>query len=606
MKFIYLSVLSLILSIFFISCQKEVSFDNNGTSSGTLKKDANGDCAAVTVNGVYKMDSVLNAANFVDVQVNVSTPGTFEIHSDTINGFSFRKVGSVPFGTSSVRLYASGKPLAPGNNIFTVKYGSSTCMFTINVAGAGTGVATFSIGGSPGSCTGAVAGGVYTVGAPLVPGNTLTVQVNVSVIGTYAIGAATNNGFIFSGSGTFLSTGLQNVILNGAGTPVTAGPTSISVTNIASTCLYSINVLPVGGGGPAVYTLDGSPGSCTGFVINGTYTAAIATTATNTITVKVNVTALGSYTITSNTANGISFSKTGTFATLGAQTVILTATGTPTAAGTFNYTATGAASSTCVFSVLCNAPASPAVYTLSGAPTACTPVTVSGNYFAGTPLGATNTATVQVNVTTTGSYTLTTNTVNGITFSKTGLFTVTGLQNVVLVGSGTPTVAIPTILTPSIGTSSCTFPVTVASANIFQCKINGVLNTFTDMADGVYYPPNDLFISGGKLYASFPDEFSLDIDKGSTGAVTTGTYVNTLAGSIAGGYIIDAGYRDALNAVWNPASVISTTPDPFTIIITSLTATRVTGTFSGTVRDNFGTGTNTKTITEGIFNLPIN
>ncbi|KOS04850.1 hypothetical protein AM493_01420 [Flavobacterium akiainvivens] len=48
------------------------------------------------------------------------------------------------------------------------------------------------------------------------------------------------------------------------------------------------------------------------------------------------------------------------------------------------------------------------------------------------------TQTLQVNVTQTGSYTISTNTVNGITFSKSGSFTQTGLQNVTLHAAGMP------------------------------------------------------------------------------------------------------------------------------------------------------------------------
>ena len=589
----------------FLSCQKELSFNNGGVSSGTLKKDAGGDCLPVTVNGIFKKDSVLTDANFVDVQVNVLEPGNFEIKSDTINGYSFRKVGTVVFGINTIRLYASGKPTATGTNIFTIKYGASTCKFAIPIAASVAGTAVYVLGSTSGVCSGATVGGTYTVGTLLTSANTLTVEVNVSTVGTYLLTAASTGGFVFGATGVFTTTGLQNVTLNGAGTPSTAGIKTVTVTNVASSCTYNITV-QTAGGSPAVFTLNGAPNSCTNFTVNGTYNAASPVAASNTVTLNVNVTTAGSYTITTNTANGITFSKTGTFTATGGQTVVLNATGTPTAAGTFIFKPN--VTSTCDFSVTVQPLQSPAQFTLSGAP-ACAPITVNGTYTANTVLGITNTAVVQVNVSVIGSYTLATNTVNGMAFSKSGTFTVTGLQNVTLQGSGTPLTAATSTLTPQIGASSCTFSVTVgaaSSADIFQCKIAGVLNTFTDLADGVYPQLGDLLISGGKLYSSFPDEFILEIDKSSTGGtVTTGTYVNTLAGSIAGGYILSAVYTDGSNAHWAPASIFATTPDPFTIIITSLTATRVVGTFSGTVRDNFGAGTNTKIITEGVFNLPI-
>ena len=95
----------------------------------------------------------------------------------------------------------------------------------------------------------------------------------------------------------------------------------------------------------------------------------------------------------------------------------------------------------------------------------------------------------------------------------------------------------------------------------------------------------------------------IDITK-TTGTIGTGIYLNTLAASIAGMYILSASYTDPGSANWGPASIIGT-PDPFTIVITSITTTRLIGTFSGTIRDNGGSGTNTKAVTNGIFNVPV-
>ena len=89
----------LILATFlaFLSCQKELAFDNTGVSAGTFQKDAGGNCLPATITGVFKVDSVLTNNLFVDLQVNASTPGTFDIRTDTINGYSFSKAGSVVF-----------------------------------------------------------------------------------------------------------------------------------------------------------------------------------------------------------------------------------------------------------------------------------------------------------------------------------------------------------------------------------------------------------------------------------------------------------------------------------------------------------------------------
>ncbi len=50
----------------------------------------------------------------------------------------------------------------------------------------------------------------------------------------------------------------------------------------------------------------------------------------------------------------------------------------------------------------------------------------------------TNTITVSVNVINTGSYIITTDTVNGYFFRATGIFTTPGVNNVTLRGNGTP------------------------------------------------------------------------------------------------------------------------------------------------------------------------
>ena len=341
-----------VFTTFLLSCQKELAFDSNGVSIGTFKKDAAGDCLPATVNGIFKVDSVLTNALFVDVQVNASSPGTFDIRSDTVNGYYFSRAESVVLGTNTIRLYPGGKPIAAGTNTFIVKYGTSTCTFTITVVGAGGGIAIFTLGGAPGVCSGATIAGTYTAGVPLTPANTLTIQVNVTSLGTYGIVAASTSpgGFLFTGNGVFSTLGLQNVTLTGSGTPSAAGTATFSVTNLISTCTYDITVLPAGGGSPAVYSFDGGSGICTNFIVNGTYTVGAAMTTANTVTLNVTVTTPGTYTITTNTTNNITFSKSGVFTNTGTTQVVLTATGgIPSVAGPATFAPTG--TSTCNFTV---------------------------------------------------------------------------------------------------------------------------------------------------------------------------------------------------------------------------------------------------------------
>ena len=252
MKIFRSLILVVSAAILVLSCQKELKFDDSGVAKSIFKKDLSGDCLPVVVNGIFRVDSVLSKTQYVDVQVNTSVPGTYEVRSDTVNGFSFRSLGFAVFGNNTIRLYPNGKPVAGGTYTFTVKFLGlpSTCSFDITVVGAGAPAAAYTLGGAPGICTGARVDGVYTVGVPLTPTNTITVTIDVILPGTYFIAAASSSGFAFSGSGVLNTPGLQNVTLTGSGIPTTAGNASIIVsTPTLSTCTYNTTVLPAGSGG---------------------------------------------------------------------------------------------------------------------------------------------------------------------------------------------------------------------------------------------------------------------------------------------------------------------------------------------------------------------
>ena len=58
---------------------------------------------------------------------------------------------------------------------------------------------------------------------------------------------------------------------------------------------------------------------------------------TNTILLEVNVTATGTYVISTNIANGVQFTTGGNFTVKGLQTIKLIGNGVPLAPGTFQY-----------------------------------------------------------------------------------------------------------------------------------------------------------------------------------------------------------------------------------------------------------------------------
>lgn len=331
------------------ACQKTPDANPGGISTGNFKTTISGDCMPVIVSGLFIVDSTLKNDNYVDVEVEVTQAGSFDIKSDSVNGYSFHKKGTLGTGLNRVRLYATGKPIAAGENTFTINYGLSTCRFKITVfTGGSAGSARFTLGGSPGNCSVSAINGNYIVGQALTTANTVEMTVNVTTIGTYNIAGPVINGVSFDTSAVFTNPGIQNIFLRGRGTPTAAGVFNYPVTNATTSCNFSVNYTVTITN--ATFALSGSPGNCTGATVNGTYTAGTPLNASNTVLVNVNVTSPGVYTITTTTVNGISFSASGTFNITGLQQVSLKGTGTPTAAGAFNYPVSGNGN-TCAISV---------------------------------------------------------------------------------------------------------------------------------------------------------------------------------------------------------------------------------------------------------------
>lgn len=366
-----------------------------------------------------------------------------------------------------------------------------------------------------GDCTPKTVGGTFKASQALGDTNFIDVTVNVSQTGTYTIFTDTINGYYFRATGTFSSTGSATVRLKGFGTPGTAGIDDFSVIYDSSVCNVAVTVLPGGGGGggSSAFTL----GNCSNATVQGTYTQATAVTAANRVQIEVNVTALGTWNLSTSTVTGFSFSGSGTFTALGTQMITLNATGTPTTAGQQTFTVTvGSANCTFNVNVVPNT-TPPAVFTLAGAPGACGGFTPSGTYTQGVALTAGNTVAVQVNVTTPGLWTVTTNTVAGMTFAGTGTFTTTGNQTITLVGTGTPGASGAQTFIVTAGSSTCTFIISVGgtqpppNTDHFPLTPNSYW-TYNDpetAGDTLKRINNGTFAVGGNTYRTF-EEFDND------------------------------------------------------------------------------------------------
>jgi len=123
--------------LLFVGCQKETSFENGlplESATGSLK-DTSGNCMTITPNGKYIKNAVLTDSNYVVVNVNFSTPGSYSISTDTSNGFSFQGSGIVAdSGLQSIILKGTGTPVSLQMTNFAVTFDTSVCMFSINVS----------------------------------------------------------------------------------------------------------------------------------------------------------------------------------------------------------------------------------------------------------------------------------------------------------------------------------------------------------------------------------------------------------------------------------------------------------------------------------------
>lgn len=466
--------------------------------------------------------------------------------------------------------------------------------------GANTGGTSFySFAGAPSDCETPVIAGSYSVGTPMTSANTITLKVNVNTEGTWGVNTTSANGVYFSGSGTFTTRGVQNIVLTANGTPARTGVFSfVPATN--NTCNFSISFSA--GGPSAVFTYAGAPANCTAPAINGTYFNGIALGSNNYVDLAVNVTTPGAYTVITNTTNGISFSGSGVFTATGAQVVRLIGSGTPSSTGSFSYTPSN---NGCSFNITVTPPAPPATFTYNGAPGNCTAPAINGTYTAGTALNSTNTIVLGVNVTVVGSYSVSTNSSNGVVFSGSGVFASTGANTITLTSNNTPSAVGSFDYTP---TGGCTFSITYTGGgggggtDFLKCTIGGVATEFNNNIIGILdqsSAPYSFSVSGDISSAAGTANFQIAITDMST-LIHAGTYNNISATNTTKGCIVTYSPTAGSTSPWVTGLLAN---NSFTINITAITATRVDGTFSGTLYDNLGMGPGTKSITAGSFSV---
>jgi hypothetical protein len=166
--------------------------------------------------------------------------------------------------------------------------------------------------------------------------------VNVSKPGTYIINAATTNGYAFFTQGTFTNTGQQLVRVPGDGVPKYTRKDTLRFffngvySDLCDTLTVQVKE-PV-----ASYFIN-----CSGIAIKGDYLKGTALTSANAASIMVTVAGVlpvetSSWSVESNTVNGISFAGSGTITGSGTKAITIQGSGTPTQYGpiplTFTFT----------------------------------------------------------------------------------------------------------------------------------------------------------------------------------------------------------------------------------------------------------------------------
>lgn len=327
------------------SCQKGIHWDI--ASTGFLIKDANNNCLPVSLKGDYVADSLLGADNTLFVDVNVTGAGTYQIYTDTVNGYAFSSAGTFDnTGVHHVQLWGKGKPLVPGTNQIIIHYNSSTCSAAIPVTTNTIPPATYTLQGEPGKCMNSKLLGKYVATHLLDTSNKVEIMLNVLTAGSYDIKTQFINGYSFSASGLFETTGPHTITLTGEGWCENKGVNSFVVTSSASTCSFEVNVMS----DEAVFKLNTLAGKCMDYIVSGTFVKDIYLDTMSRVVISVDVTSPGRYNIHTLLINGYSFMAAGTFLSAGVQRLTLFAQGKPVYAGSDVFLVS-AGSSNCTFEV---------------------------------------------------------------------------------------------------------------------------------------------------------------------------------------------------------------------------------------------------------------
>jgi sugar lactone lactonase YvrE len=401
---------------------------------------------------------------------------------------------------------------------------------------------------------GGTLGGAYTTEQATNATNTKEVSIRIAAGGAYTIGTDTVNGVYFLASGTASSTGNRTLALRAYGTPEAAGIFNYTArANGEQSCSFTVGYAAV-----ATFNCNNVSNNLPTNLVNGTNYSS------------------GSFSVTApyTTGNGVSYTAT-TVGPVEGLTLTRLA-GTYNAAGgnvvyNLSGTYTGVSGESVSFVLPesgCTVIAKAATYVSSSLSCAGP---LNGVYQKGRPLTNANTKTINVNVATTGGYSITSTLVNGVVFKADGFFAATGLQTVVLKASGIPTNSVTTVFfsySITLGGQTCGFGVNVNPGVAFKCEeavLNFNDNSFTNISaslvNGTYYSGTYTvpYIAGnGEPYAD------------AVVGPVSGLSLTRPAGSysLGGGnivYTLDGSYSGSASSIvlTTPEGCVSSAPDKF-------------------------------------------
>ncbi|HVV06327.1 MAG TPA: hypothetical protein VHC96_18980 [Puia sp.] len=118
--------------VFFASCKKEPP-TSNGNATGYITSIDSG-CSPSRTHGIWYNGVAGADSNYLEVTLNITAPGKYNISTSSQNGVSFSGSGSInEIGLYTVRLKASGTFNQFGPTSFPLRFDSSGCNFIVYV-----------------------------------------------------------------------------------------------------------------------------------------------------------------------------------------------------------------------------------------------------------------------------------------------------------------------------------------------------------------------------------------------------------------------------------------------------------------------------------------